>query len=172
MTTKADAIRINEGIAVPLVRLIGAAGEHLGEKPAAEAIALARAAGLDLVEIVANSTPPVCKILDFGKYKYNQKKKDRKTRSHADRTDLKEMRLRTKIETHDFEVKMTRIRRFLTKGHRVKLSVIFRGREITHVEIGHRLLDRARAALAKEGKVIQEPILDGKFLGLMIDPIR
>ena len=82
------------------------------------------------------------------------------------------MRLRTKIETHDFEVKMTRIRKFLTKGHRVKLSVVFRGREITHVDLGHRLLDRARAALAKEGKIIQEPVLDGRFLGLMIDPNR
>lgn len=114
----------------------------------------------------------MCKILDYGKYKYNIKKKERKARSHGDRTDLKEMRLRTKIEQHDFEVKMTRIRKFLTKGHRVKLSVVFRGREITHVEIGQRLLDRARTALAKEGKVIQEPVLDGKFLGLMIDPIR
>lgn len=132
----------------------------------------ARAAGLDLVELVSTSTPPVCKILDFGKFKYNLKKKDRRARSHGDRTDLKEMRLRTKIETHDFEVKMSRIRRFLTKGHRVKLSVMFRGREITHPEIGYRLLDRARAALAKDGKVIQEAVLDGKFLGIMVDPIR
>lgn len=152
--------------------MIGSDGKHVGEKTAAEAWALAKAEGLDLAEIVATSTPPVCKILDYGKYKYNLKKKERKTRSHADRTDLKEMRLRTKIETHDFEVKMTRIRKFLAKGHRVKLSVVFRGREITHVEIGQRLLDRARAVLAKEGKVIQEPVLDGKYLGLMIDPIR
>jgi len=137
-----------------------------------EAIALAKQAGLDLAEIVATSTPPVCKILDYGKYKYNLKKKERKARSHADRAELKEMRLRTKIEQHDFDVKITRIRKFLTKGHRVKLSVVFRGREITHVEIGQKLLARARAALAKEGKVIQEPVLDGKFLGLMIDPIR
>lgn len=154
------------------MRLIGTDGKHIGEMSVAEALVQAKAAGLDLVEIVATSTPPVCKILDFGKFKYTLKKKDRKARAHADRTDLKEMRLRTKIETHDFNVKMTRIRKFLTKGHRVKLSVVFRGREITHVDIGHRLLDRARAALAKEGKIIQEPVLDGKFLGLMIDPIR
>ena len=133
---------------------------------------VARAAGLDLVELVATSTPPVCKILDFGKFKYNIKKKDRKARSRGDRTDLKEMRLRTKIETHDFEVKMTRIRRFLGKGHRVKLSVMFRGREITHPEIGYKLLERARTSLSKEGKVIQEAVLDGKFLGIMVDPIR
>lgn len=133
---------------------------------------MAKAAGLDLVEIVATSVPPVCKILDYGKFKYSIKKKERKARSHSDRADLKEMRLRTKIEKHDFEVKMTRIRKFLTKGHRVKLSVLFRGREITHVEIGQRLLARARESLSKEGKVIQEPVLDGKFLGMMIDPIR
>ena len=145
---------------------------HIGEKSVAEALVLAKAAGLDLVEIVSTSTPPVCKILDYGKFKYNIKKKERKNRSHADRTDLKEMRLRTKIETHDFEVKMTRIRKFLTKGHRVKLTVVFRGREITHMEIGQRLLERARLTLINDGKVIQSPVLDGKFLGMMFDPIR
>lgn len=155
-----------------MVRLIGADGSHIGEKSVPEALVLAREAGLDLVEVVASSTPPVCKILDFGKFKYNLKKKDRRARSHGDRTDLKEMRLRTKIEKHDFEVKMTRIRKFLTKGHRVKLSVLFRGREITHPEIGHRLLDRARVALSKEGKVVQEAVLDGRMLGIMVDPIR
>ena len=154
------------------MRLIGPDGKHAGETTVAEAIVMARAAGLDLVEIVANATPPVCKILDYGKFKYNIKKKERKNRSHAASTELKEMRLRTKIETHDFEVKMTRIRKFLTKGHRVKLSVVFRGREITHQEIGRRLLERSRLALQKEGKVIQEPVLDGKFLGMMVDPIR
>ncbi len=133
---------------------------------------MARAVGLDLVEIVANSTPPVCKILDYGKYKFNIKKKERKARAHSVRTDLKEMRLRTKIETHDFEIKMSRIRGFLGKGHRVKLSVLFRGREITHMEIGQRLLERAQQALIKEGRVIQGPVLDGRALGLVLDPIR
>lgn len=152
--------------------MIGADGRHIGEKPVAEAIEAAKAAGLDLVEVVANSDPPVCKILDFGKFKYNLKKKDRKARSKSDRTELKEMRLRTKIEKHDFEIKMARIRRFLEKGHRVKLSVMFRGREITHPEIGYKLLERARGSLAKDGKIIQEAILDGRFLGIMVDPIR
>ena len=155
------------------MRLIGAEGGHLGELTVPEALIQARVAGLDLVEIVANATPPVCKILDYGKFKYNVKKKDRKNRSHSERrTDLKEMRMRTKIEKHDFEVKMTRIRKFLVKGHRVKLSVVFRGREITHVEIGQRLIERARASLASDAKVVQEPVLDGKFLGIMLDPIR
>lgn len=155
-----------------MVRLIGANGAHIGELPIAEALGLAKAAALDLVEIVATSTPPVCKILDYGKFKYNLKKKERKNRSHGDRTDLKEMRLRTKIEKHDFEVKMTKIRQFLGKGHRVKVTVMFRGREITHLDIGQRLLERARAAFAKEGKVIQEPVLDGRAMGMMVDPIR
>lgn len=133
---------------------------------------MARTAGLDLVEIVANSTPPVCKILDYGKFKYNIKKKERKARSHSDRTDLKEIRLRTKIETHDFEVKMSKIKAFLAKGHRVKLTVFFRGREITHQDLGHKLLNRARVTLTGHGKVIQEPILDGKALSIMIDAMR
>ncbi len=154
------------------MRVIGGDGGHVGEKPIAEALMLARAVGLDLVEIVANSSPPVCKILDFGKFKYTQKKKERKTRAHADRTDIKEIRLRIKIETHDFEVKMNRIRGFLTKGHRVKVAVVFRGREITHMDLGQRLLDRTRATLSSMGKVIQEPSLDGRFLGMMVDPIR
>lgn len=155
-----------------MVRLIGSSGAHIGEKTVPEALVLAHAEGLDLVEIVANVKPPVCKIMDFGKFKYNQKKKERKAQTHSARTDLKEIRLRTKIEAHDFGIKMMRIKQFLTKGHRVKLTVTFRGREITRVEMGHKLIERARLALAAEGKVLQGAELEGRSLSVMVDPIR
>lgn len=136
----------------------------------AEAIKMAQQRGLDLIEIVPNATPPVCKIMDFGKFKYEQTKKDKLQRKHQHVTQLKELRFHPNTDTHDFDFKTRHARRFLEEGHKVKATVVFKGREITYKEHGQELLGRVAVELADVAKVDQEPKLEGRTMAMIFSP--
>jgi translation initiation factor IF-3 len=142
----------------------------LGVMETDRARALAREKGLDLVEVAATSRPPVCRIMDFGKYKYEQNKKDRKARSRSHQQQLKEVKLRPKIERHDYEVKMRAARRFLEERHKVKVTMNFRGREVTHSELGRQILDRLAKELDDVGLVESPPRMEGRFMLMLLSP--
>jgi translation initiation factor IF-3 len=142
----------------------------LGVMDTERARALAREKGLDLVEVAANTRPPVCRIMDFGKYKYEQSKKERKARSRQHQQQLKEVKLRPKIERHDLEVKIRAARRFLTERHKVKVTMNFRGREVTHAEIGRGILDRLAAELDDVGMIESPPKMEGRFMLMLLSP--
>jgi translation initiation factor IF-3 len=137
-----DRVRINERIRVREVRVIDETGEQLGIMPPAQAIALAKQRGLDLVEVAATATPPVCRITDYGKYQYNEQKRQRQARKHQKIIEVKEVKFRPKVDQHDYDFKKRNIERFLTDGDKVKAVIFFRGREIAHPEIGRRILER------------------------------
>jgi translation initiation factor IF-3 len=144
-----DNTRVNEGIRVPRVRLITSTGEALGIVPIGEALDRARQEGYDLVEIAPNADPPVCRIMDYGKFKYEKSKKakDAKKKQHV--MHLKEIKLHPKTEEHDYAFKMDHARKFLIKGDRVKVTLVFRGREIAHIDFGRKILERAEADLGE-----------------------
>jgi translation initiation factor IF-3 len=135
-----------------------------------EAIAAAEEAGLDLVEISPNSDPPVCKILDFGKYKYEAQKKAAEARKKQKTVDVKEIKMRPNIETHDYDVKMRNIHRFLGEGDKVKVTLRFRGREMAHQELGMKVLDRVRDDLEELAKVEQMPKMEGRQMIMVLAP--
>jgi translation initiation factor IF-3 len=137
-----DRIRINERIRVREVRVIDETGEQLGIMAPAQAIALARQRGLDLVEVAATAVPPVCRITDYGKYQYNEQKRQRQARKHQKIIEVKEVKFRPKVDQHDYDFKKRNIERFLGEGDKVKAVILFRGREIAHPEIGRRILER------------------------------
>jgi translation initiation factor IF-3 len=161
--------RVNEQISAPQVRVIGADGTQLGILPIAEALELARQAELDLVEVAPNERPPVCRIMDYGKYKYLQKKRLHKTLAQH-HVKIKEIRLRPQTGQHDITVKLNRARDFLTRRHKVQITVVFRGRELAHKEEGKRLLDEVLAQLADVGKIEQPPQEQGKRLVCTLAP--
>jgi len=136
----------------------------------AEAIQSARQRGLDLIEIVPNATPPVCKIMDLGKFKYEQTKKDKLQRKHQHVTQLKELRFHPNTDVHDFEFKTRHARKFLEEGHKVKATVVFKGREITYKEHGEELLKRLAEVLADIAKVDQESKLEGRTMAMIFAP--
>lgn len=138
----------------------------------AEALKIARQRGLDLIEIVPNASPPVCKIMDFGKYKYEQTKKDKLQRKHQQVTQVKELRFHPNTDVHDFEFKARHARKFLEEGHKVKATVVFKGREITYTEQGEELLHRLEEKLSDIGKVEQAAKLEGKNMGMIFAPDR
>lgn len=150
-----DKQRINESIRVPQVRVISAEGEQLGIMNTAEAINAARQAGLDLVEVAADGKPPVCRIMDYGKFRYQQKKKQ--TKQHTHQTKLKEVRLRPKIGEHDIQVKINKAREFLNNKDKVQVAVMFRGRELAHIEEGEKVLNHLIAELEEIGKLDAPP---------------
>src|SRR5437867_5164677 len=135
-------IRVNERIRVREVRLIDADGKQVGVVPAVEALKMARQRGLDLVEVAAAAQPPVCRILDFGKYRYELDKRERESRKHQAGSKLKELKFHANIDDHDFGVKVNHARGFLEKDMRVKCSLYFRGREITHIDFGKQVMER------------------------------
>lgn len=151
------------------VRVIDDAGQ-LGVMSPAEGIKLARQRGLDLIEIVPNATPPVCKIMDFGKFKYEQTKKDKLQRKHQHVTQLKELRFHPNTDDHDFEFKTRHARRFLEEGHKLKATVVFKGREITYKEHGEELLRRLAEKLADLAKVDQVAKLEGRSMAMIFAP--
>jgi len=143
----------------------------LGIMSADEGRALARERGMDLVEVAASSRPPVCRIMDFGKYKYEQNKKDRKARSKQHQQQLKEVKLRPKIERHDLEVKIRRARKFLEEHHhKVKVTMNFRGREVTHADIGERILNEVAESLADVAAVETRPRMEGRHMLMLLTP--
>ncbi len=165
-----DGPRINDQIRVRQVRLIDADGEQVGVVDIADALKRAEDSGLDLVEISPNAEPPVCKILDYGKFKYEQQKKANEARKKQKTIDLKELKLRPTIEKHDYEVKMRNARRFLEEGDKVKITMRFRGREMAHTGIAMEVLNRVKAELADLSKIEQEPKLEGRQMIMVLGP--
>jgi translation initiation factor IF-3 len=155
---------------VPEVRLIGTDGQQIGVMPIKEALAHAAEAHLDLVEVAPQASPPVCRIMDYGKFKYQQSKKQQEARRRATTIQVKEVKVRPKIEVHDMNFKLKNARRFLGEGDKVKISVIFRGREIAHTDRGFRILAQMAEALAEVGNVEQNPKLEGRNLSMIVSP--
>ncbi|MBL6935790.1 MAG: translation initiation factor IF-3 [Alphaproteobacteria bacterium] len=169
-TPKSKGPRINDKIDVPEVRLVGADGEMLGVCSVSDALVKAEEAGLDLVEVSPHSDPPVCKILDYGKYKYQEQKKRNEARKKQKTTDVKEIKMRPNIDTHDYDVKMRNIVKFLGEGDKVKVTLRFRGREMVHQELGMNVLTRVRDDVSELSKVEQFPKLEGRQMTMVIAP--
>ncbi|MBA7712489.1 Translation initiation factor IF-3 [subsurface metagenome] len=152
------------------MRLVGEKGEQLGIMPLYQAREIARENNLDLVEVAATAVPRVCRLLDYGKYKYEQTKKEREARRGQKVSLLREVRLRPKIGDHDFEAKARSARKLLEGGNKVKVTVMFRGREITHPEIGRRLLERMAESLEGAAAVERQPLMDGRRMSMFLSP--
>src|SRR5246127_4856761 len=161
---------INRDIRAREVQLIDAEGHNRGVTQIADALQLAEEAGLDLVEIVPNATPPVCKILDFGKFRFLEQKKAAEARKRQKIVEIKEIKLRPGIDDHDYEVKMRSVRRFFDEGDKVKVTLRFRGREMAHQDIGFKLLQRVRAETAPIAKVEAEPLMEGRQMVMVLAP--
>ena len=162
--------RVNRDIRALQVQLIDAEGKNVGAVDIAEALRLAEEAGLDLVEIVPNAVPPVCKILDFGKFRFLEQKKSAEQRKRQKIVEIKEIKLRPGIDDHDYEVKMRSVRRFFEEGDKVKVTLRFRGREMAHQDIGYRLLQRVRSETANVAKVEAEPLMEGRQMVMVLAP--
>jgi len=167
---KKDGPRTNEEIDSATVRLIGVDGEQIGIVSIEDALARAEAAGLDLVEIAAQADPPVAKILDVGKLKYQEQKKKNEARKKQRVIDVKEIKLRPNIDDHDYDVKLRNARRFLDEGDKVKVTLRFRGREMAHQDIGVRVLERVRGELEPVAKVEQMPRMEGRQMVMVMAP--
>ena len=165
-----DGPRVNEEIRAHEVQLIDSTGDNKGVVDFQTAIGLAEAAGLDLVEISPNSTPPVCKILDFGKYKFQAQKKAAEARKKQKVVEVKEIKLRPMIDDHDYDVKMRSMRRFFEEGDKVKITLRFRGREMAHQELGYKLLNRVKEDTGPIAKVESEPRFEGRQMVMMLAP--
>jgi translation initiation factor IF-3 len=155
---------------VPTVRLVKEDGTMVGVTPTREALRMAEEVGLDLVEISPNADPPVCKILDFGKYKYEIQKKKNEARKKQKVIEVKEIKLRPGIDQHDYDVKMRSVVRFLEEGDKVKVTMRFRGREMVHQELGMKVLDRVRTEMDARAKVEQYPRLEGRQMVMVLAP--
>lgn len=163
-------LRVNRRIRAKEVRLVGEKGEQLGIMPLPQALEVAKKHNLDLVEVAPNSTPPVCRLLDYGKYKYEQAKKEREIRKSQKVPLLREVRLRPKIDNHDLEAKTRLARKLLDGGDKVKVTVMFRGREITHPEIGWKLLQRVVESLQGVASLERRPMMDGRRMLIILSP--
>ncbi len=162
--------RVNERIRVPRVYVVDDAGEKLGEMDTIEALAMARDRGMDLVEVAPTARPPVCKIADFGKLKYEKKKRETEARKNQVIVEIKEIKLRPKTDDHDFDVKLRAVERFLADGDKVKVTVRFRGREIAHRDIGEDQCRRLADRLGTTAIVEQSPRMDGKQMFMLLAP--
>jgi translation initiation factor IF-3 len=163
---------VNEDIRAPRVRVVSEDGHQYGIMSVPEALRLASEQGLDLVEIVPNADPPVCKIIDYGKYRYEQSRREKLQRKHQQTTLVKEVRFHVNTDEHDFAFKVRHARKFLEDGHKVKASVVFKGREITYREQGEALLQRLGEALGDIGKIEQEARMEGRMMSLLFAPDR
>lgn len=163
---------MNEDIRAPRVRVVSEDGHQYGIMSVPEALRLASEQGLDLVEIVPNADPPVCKIIDYGKYRYEQSRREKLQRKHQQTTLVKEVRFHVNTDEHDFAFKVRHARKFLEDGHKVKASVVFKGREITYREQGEALLQRLGEALGDIGKIEQEARMEGRMMSLLFAPDR
>ncbi|HEY3347579.1 MAG TPA: translation initiation factor IF-3 [Nitrospirota bacterium] len=162
--------RVNREIRVREVRVIGGEGEQLGILTIQEALRAAEERSLDLVEVAPTADPPVCKIMDYGKYKYEQAKKMHESRKHQKVILLKEVKMRPATDVHDYVFKVNHAKRFLAEGNKVKMTVVFRGREMAHTDLGAALLDRVATDIADAGNVEQMPKQEGRTLVMIISP--
>ena len=167
-TVERNQTRINDQIRITPVRVVSSDGEQLGVIPTEEALNVAREAGLDLVEVAPNERPPVCRVMDYGKYKYQQRKKQNRSSSHHTKT--KEIRLRPKTGQHDIDFKVKQAISFLQARDKVQISVVFRGREIVHVQEGRRVMEGVVEALADHGKIELPPTQQGRRIVCTIAP--
>ncbi len=152
------------------MRLIGAAGDQLGVVPIQKAQELANQAELDLVEVAAQASPPVCRIMDFSKFKYDQEKKEREAKKHQKQVKLKEIRLKPNIDEHDYQVKLKQAVTFLKKKDKVRINLFFRGRQMEHLDLGRKALDRFIIDTQNDGQVEKNPALEGRVMSLVIAP--
>ena len=163
---------MNDRIRCPEIRLIGAEGENLGVLSQIRALELAEQAGLDLVEISPTAEPPVCKIMDFGKFKYETQKREAEARKKQKIIEIKEVKFRPNTDTHDYEVKMRSVTKFLENGDTVKVTLRFRGREMAHQNLGSELLERVATDVEGLGKIENMPRLEGRQMVMMIGPAK
>jgi len=170
--TRPVQTRVNERIRIREVRLVDENGQQVGVVPTAHALEMARDRGLDLVEVAPNAIPPVCRLMDYGKYRYEQSRKERESRKHQTTVELKEVRIRPKIDDHDLETKGRHAAKFLDAGDKVKVSVLFRGREMAHPEIGRGLLDQLIELLRSHGSVEQMPKIEGRTMTMILAPLK
>jgi len=170
LTPNRGGPRVNEGIDTPEIQLIDATGENVGVVEINDARERALEAGLDLVEISPNSVPPVCKILDFGKYKYQAQKKAAEARKKQRTVEIKEIKMRPNIDTHDYDVKMRSMSRFFEEGDKVKVTLRFRGREMAHQNLGVQLLNKVKQDTTAIAKVESEPRLEGRQMVMVLAP--
>lgn len=161
---------INDEIRAKEVRLIGADGEQLGIKPIREALQIAVDANLDLVNVAPTAKPPVCRIMDYGKYRYEMQKKEKEARKNQKIVEIKEIRLSATIDEHDFQTKLRNVVKFLNEGDKVKLSVRFRGREIAHASIGQKVLERMAAEVDELSVIERRPKLEGRSMIMILSP--
>ncbi|MGR3361950.1 MAG: translation initiation factor IF-3 [Paracoccus sp. (in: a-proteobacteria)] len=168
--TRDTGPRVNERIRVAEIRLIGPEGENVGVVSPSVGLDMARESGLDLVEISPNATPPVCKVMDLGKFKYEQQKREAEARKKQKIIDIKEVKFRPGTDTHDYDVKMRNVMKFLEGGDKVKVTLRFRGREMAHQDLGLDLLNRVRDDVGEAGKVEAMPKLEGRQMVMMIAP--
>lgn len=162
--------RINEQIRIKEIRVVGDEGEQLGVMSPREAMEIANERHLDLVEIAPTAKPPVCRIMDYGKYRYEQQKREKEAKKKQKVIDVKEVKFRPGIEDHDFEVKLKNAMRFLNDGDKVKCTIMFRGRELTHPELGEALLDRVAEKLKNVAVVARKSKLEGRNMIMIVDP--
>ena len=164
--------RINEAIRAPKVRLVDETGAQIGVKDTKEALAYAESKNLDLVEVAAQADPPVARVMDYGKYRYEQEQKAKLARKHQVQINIKEIKLRPKIGIHDYNTKKGHVERFLNQRAKVKVTIMFRGRETTHPERGRDLLIRLAEDVKEIGQVEQQPLLDGRNMTMLLGPTK
>jgi translation initiation factor IF-3 len=167
-----DTTRVNDRIRVPQVRLIDENGGQVGVMDTAEALRYAQSKELDLVEVAPEAKPPVCRVLDYSKYKYEQAQKVKQARKHQQQINVREIKFRPKIATHDYDTKKGHVERFLRAKDKVKVTIMFRGREVTHPERGVALLDRLAEELTEIAQVEQRPNLDGRNMTMILGPSK
>jgi translation initiation factor IF-3 len=163
-------VRVNERIRVREIRVIDDTGQQLGIMPPQQALVIARQKGLDLVEISASASPPVCRIMDYGKYQYQEQKRAREARRHQKVIEVKEIKFRPKVDEHDYQFKKKHIERFLADGDKVKATVFFRGREMAHPEIGRRIVERLIAELSEVAIAETLPRMEGNQMSTILTP--
>ena len=163
-------IRINDKIRVPQVRLVGPDGGQLGVVTIQNALEIANQHELDLVEVAPQASPPVCRVIDFSKFKYDQEKKEREAKKHQRQSRLKEIRLKPNIDDHDYQVKVKHAIGFLKKNDKVKVSLFFRGRQMEHLDLGRKILDRFIIDIQNDGQVEKNPALEGRVISFMVAP--
>lgn len=163
---------INDDIDAKEIRLIGANGEQLGIMNTDAALKMAYSSGMDLVLMSAQAVPPVCKIMDFGKFRFEREKKEKEAKKKQQTVEVKEIQLSCRIDTHDFETKLKHAHRFLTSGNKVRVTLRFKGREMAHTALGTEILEKFRVACEEFGTVDKKPVLDGRMMSMIIVPIK
>ena len=163
---------INEQIDAKEIRVIGADGEQLGIMSTEQALRMAYNDGLDLVMMTGNATPPVCKIMNFGKFRFEREKKEKEAKKKQQVVELKEIQLSCRIEAHDFETKLKHAHKFLSSGNKVRVVLRFKGREMAHQALGAEIMEKFRVACEELGAVDKKPVLDGRMLSMVISPVK